>query len=137
MKNTHLIGSIVFVLACFLLLLPPAAARAGLPLALETVQLDWVCVTDAPLTDAYAPLAAHREAQGLSTLVLSLEEVILWSPAGDDTTATLRWLAGVAAEQWNARYLLLGGSHALLPAPLHRVEYDTADPDHPIIGGRT
>ena len=134
MKNTYAIRPVVIalpVLAAFLLFLPPLAARAALPLVLETGRFDWVCVTDAPLVDAYAPLAAHRAAQGLSTLVLSLEEVIRWSPAGDDTTATLRWLAGVAHGQWGARYLLLGGSHALLPAPIHRLSFLDNDNDHP------
>lgn len=120
------------VLAAFLLFLPPLAARAALPAALESLHFDWVCVTDASLVSACAPLAAHREAQGLAALILPLDEVIRWSPAGDDTVATLRWLAGTAVTQWGARYLLIGGSHALLPAPVHRLEALGDQYDHPV-----
>jgi len=119
------------VLAALLLLTMPQIARAALPATLETAQYDWVCVTADALVEAYAPLAAHREAQGLDPVVISLSEAIRWSPAGDDTTATLRWLAGVAQQQWGARYLLLGGSHALLPAPIHRLQTTAFTYDHP------
>lgn len=103
------------------------AAQAALPAALDSAHYDWVCVTDGALTDAYAPLAAQRRAQGLATLIVDLEQVLLWSPAGDDTVATLRWLAEVAAGQWGAHYLLLGGSHALLPSPMFRLTTYPAD----------
>ncbi len=96
------------------------------------MHFDWVCVTDAPLVEAYAPLAAHRSDQGLAPLVVALDEVIRWSPAGEDTLTTLRWLATVTANQWGADYLLLGGSHALLPAPIHRLYYPALDSRHPI-----
>jgi len=129
-QNRSIIPSFLGILAC-LLLMPPISLHAALPSTLEAVRLDWVCVTDAALTDGYAPLASHREGQGLATLVVSLEEVILWSPAGDDTTATLRWFAGIAHWQWGARYLLLGGSHATLPAPLHRIRVGGLDYDYP------
>ena len=122
--STRLLASFVFsVLAASLLLILPAIAEADLPTNLTKAHFDWVCVTDAGLVEAYAPLADHRRGQGLACLIVPLDEAILWSPAADDTTATLRWLAGVAHRQWGARYLLLGGSHALLPAPLHRLEF--------------
>ena len=129
-QNRSIIRAFLGILAC-LLFMPPISLHAALPSTLEAVRLDWVCVTDAALTDEYAPLAFHREGQGLATLVVSLEEVILWSPAGDDTTATLRWLAGVAHRQWGARYLLLGGSHATLPAPLHWIRVGGIDYGYP------
>jgi hypothetical protein len=120
-----------FVLAALLFLLAPPNVQAGLPSALRTAAYDWVCVTDASLVAAYAPLAAHRQQQGLATVVISLEEALRWSPADNDTVATLRWLAGVAYDQWGARYLLLGGSHALLPSPLHHVYAIDRDYYHP------
>ena len=129
---TRLLASFVFsVLAVCLLLIIPAAAEAGLPPTLSKAHFDWVCVTDAGLVEAYAPLADHRRDQGLDCLVVPLDEAILWSPAADDTIATLRWLAGVAHRQWGARYLLLGGSHALLPAPLHRFDHPAIVSDCP------
>jgi hypothetical protein len=129
-QNRSIISSCLGVFAC-LLIIPPLAAQAALPSTLEAIHLDWVCVTDAALVDDYAPLAVHREDQGLATLVVSLAEVILWSPASDDTTASLRWLSGVAHWQWGARFLLLGGSHATLPAPLHRISVAGHDHDFP------
>jgi hypothetical protein len=91
------------------------------PAALEQAHFDWVCVTDPMLIEAYEPLAAHRAGEGLATLVLGLDEVLRWSPVAPDTMGSLRWLAGVTAHQWQAEYLLLGGSHARLPAPIHRL----------------
>ena len=129
---TRLLASFVFfVLAVYLLLIIPATAEADLPPTLAKAHFDWVCVTDAGLVGAYEPLADHRRAQGLSCLVVPLDEAILWSSAAEDTTATLRWLAGVACRQWGARYLLLGGSHALLPAPLHRLDHATSVFEYP------
>jgi hypothetical protein len=116
------------VLFCLASLTP---ARADLPEPLDTARFDWVCVTDASLTEAYQPLATHRRNQGLSTLILPLDQVILWSPAGDDTMATLRWLSRVAVDQWGAGYLVLGGSHALLPAPIHSLVTPVYTYDHP------
>lgn len=116
--------ALTFSLAAFILLpFGATTVRAALPAA----HCDWVCVADGALVAAYEPLAEHRRAQGLSPLVVDLEQVLLWSPAGDDTIASLRWLAGVAAHQWGARYLLLGGSHARLPAPLFRLAGPPAD----------
>jgi len=116
-------------LALLALVAPPG--QATVPADLRQAHFDWVCVTTPQLTDAYEPLAAHRAREGLATLVLGLDDVLLWSPAAPDTLESLRWLAGVAANQWQAEYLLLGGSHALLPAPIHRLETPTWNYDHP------
>lgn len=125
-------SAIGFCFAVFSFLqLPPTTARAALPAALVPAHFDWICVTDAALLEAYAPLAEHRRAQGLECLVVDLEQVMLWSPAGDDTIASLRWLADLAAHQWGSRYLVLGGSHALLPAPLFRLASFPASYDNP------
>ncbi len=118
----HAILRLTFVL--LLILLPPGLVRGALPDHLKSADLDWVCVTGADLVDAYAPLAAHRQSQGLATVVLPLDEVMFWSPYQDDAVAALHWLADTAALQWGAGYLLLGGSHAALPAPLHRLDFD-------------
>ena len=94
--------------------------QAGAAFPDKSARLDWVCVTAPQLVDAYAPLAQQRLEQGLASRVLDLEEVLFWYPgASADTCGALRWLAQTAARQWGTRYLLLGGSHALLPAPLH------------------
>lgn len=124
--------SMAFLSLLVLAVLLAAPALADSPFDKDAIELDWVCVTDAALVDAYAPLAAHRQSQGLASIVLPLDEVIRWSPAGDDTIATLRWLSGVAVNQWGAQYLLLGGSHALLPSPIHRLVTPNYDFDHPI-----
>ena len=122
----------VFALAALLITFYPlSSALAELPDHLDKVHFDWVCVTDAALAEAYAPLAAHRADQGLAPLVVPLDEVIRWSPAGEDTLATLRWLATVTANQWGAEYLVLGGSHALLPAPIHRLNHPLLDYQNP------
>ena len=132
-KFHRLVCPALAVFISCLMAMPPRAAQAALPSTLATLHFDWVCVTDASLVDAYAPLAAHRQEQGLASLVVSLDNVMLWSPAGNDTIASLRWLAGVAQGQWGAQYLLLGGSHTRLPAPLHRVSVGgMADYDCPI-----
>ncbi len=125
----------VRLVCCLLLSLlcsPGDDARAELPDHLKSASLAWVCVTDASLADAYAPLAAHRQAQGLAAVVLSLDEVLFWAPTATDTVAALRWLADKAAREWGAGYLLLGGSHAVLPAPLHRLDFAYADYVSPI-----
>ena len=125
-------SAIIFCFGVFSFLhMPFTAARAALPAALSPAHFDWVCVTDGALVETLGPLADHRRAQGLSSLVVDLDQVMLWSPAGNDTIASLHWLAGVAAHQWGARYLLLGGSHALLPAPLFRLAGPPLTYDNP------
>lgn len=138
MSRNRTYPTVLFAL-CFgifsLLQMPLAAARAGIPNPLpdhlKSADLDWVCVTDAALVEAYAPLAAHRQEQGLAAVVLTLEDVLFWSPHTDDPVAALRWLADQAARQWGASYLLLGGSHAVLPAPLHHLDFDLTNYTHP------
>lgn len=126
---------IVLFTLCFgifsLLYLPVRVARADLPDHLKSANLDWVCVTSADLAAAFEPLAVHRQAQGLDAVVLSLEDVQFWSPYTNDPVASLHWLADRAARQWGASYLLLGGSHATLPAPLHYLDFDPINDTHP------
>ncbi|HPF71111.1 MAG TPA: C25 family cysteine peptidase [Candidatus Krumholzibacteria bacterium] len=114
-------------LSFFWLLPPPRAALADLPPHLKSAALDWVCVAPDALVPACEDLSRHRRDQGLQAAVLPLDDVLFWSPYGDDSTASLRRLAQTAVQQWGARYLMLAGSHAVLPAPLHRIGQGACD----------
>ncbi len=119
--HTKRIPLIPFWALALLLLIYPQPGRAGLPDTYKNAHFDWVLVAPDALLAQYAPLAAHRSSQGLNPLLVGMEELNRWSPHPENSPETLRWLATVACEQWHAQYLVLGGSHAVLPAPIHRL----------------
>ena len=112
-----------FVSLCFaavILLVYPVGVAAVTPLPAD--QADWVCVTTSDLTDAFAPLAAHREGQGLTTRIVTINELQnwYWSTPGDGER--LRAAVPDMVSAWGTRYLLIGAEQADLPAPFLRWE---------------
>ncbi len=128
---TRSICFVCLILAALLILPQTREAGAAVPADLKYTQVDWVCVTDEALVPAYEVLAEHRRGQGLTSIVISLAEAVRWSPYDDDTVKTLHWLASIASQHWGAQYLMLGGSHQTLPAPLHRWESGETIVDSP------
>lgn len=110
---------IIVCLASLVLLVFPTRARA---VELPPDQADWVCVTTPSLAAAFAPLAEHRERQGLSTRIVTVTDLYSWFPMQPGHTARLRALAEAAHAEWGARYLLIGGDQGDLPAPYCRIE---------------
>lgn len=99
--------------ALILLVYPTGALAADLP----PDQADWVCIVPDGFRDAYAPLAAHRAAQGLTTRIVVESELYAWAPMEPGDTARLRAAAEAMHLQWGTRYLLLGGDQGDLPEP--------------------
>lgn len=104
--------------ALILLVYPTGMLAADLP----PDQADWVCIVPDGFRDAYAPLAAHRAAQGLTTRIVVESELYAWAPMEPGDTARLRAAIEAMHSQWGTRYLLLGGDQGDLPAPYGRYE---------------
>jgi hypothetical protein len=86
---------------------PPARSRAD----------DWqyLVVTPASMVDAFAPLLAHRNAvDGLTTHIVSLEDVLTTS-SGRDDAERLRSFVQRAFADHGTRYLVLGGDADVMP----------------------
>ncbi len=93
------------------------AASAG-PLRAATNQADWIVVAPEALLPAAQDLAAHREAQGLAAMVVSLEDVVVEFGHGEAGPHAVRDFLAFAFHHWAApspRYVLLLGDASYDP----------------------
>lgn len=79
-----------YVLAAIFVTAAPSVVRAVEPTGLPPDAVDWVCLTDDDLADVFAPLAAHRERQGLSTRIVTTDQVAAWMVALPDLPTRIR-----------------------------------------------
>lgn len=80
---------------------------------------DYLLVTAAALTNAFQPLVAHKTALGLAVKVATVEEVLLGQEGVDDAEK-LRTYIRQAYDDWDTKYVLLGGDVGVVP---HRGVY--------------
>jgi hypothetical protein len=92
----------------------PARLEAVAPEDLLSGGADWVAVSVDACKDALAPLAAHREAQGLKTRVVRLRDVLDTFSAGNVDPRALRRFVERTQAAWSPRprFLLLVGDAA-------------------------
>ena len=93
------------------------AASAG-TLRAATNQADWIVVAPEALLPAAQDLAAHREAQGLAAMVVSLEDVVVEFGHGEAGPHAVRDFLAFAFHHWAApspRYVLLLGDASYDP----------------------
>src|SRR5689334_7757345 len=109
----------------------PLAPRIGVASAHRTTALvDYVIVTDTSLLTEFAPLANAHTLAGLSTMLMPLPTIRLNYPAGVDDAERIRLFLKDAHANWGTRFVLLGGSDALLP--MRRVTLHV-----PVVNGQT
>ncbi|NLB69105.1 MAG: hypothetical protein GX804_05415 [Lentisphaerae bacterium] len=80
---------------------------------------DYLIITTEALSDAFTPLAQHKENAGLSVKISTVEEILsTWQ--GTDSATSLRQHIAHAYTNWNTKYVLLGGGVGTVP---HRTAY--------------
>ncbi len=89
----------------------PLAVEKATPEDLTAGGADWLAIAVAGCADALAPLAAHRESQGLKAKVVRLEDVFDGFSAGNFDPRAIRRFLERAAAAWKPapRYVLLVG----------------------------
>jgi len=97
----------------------PAGARpvAEMPLtAFAVPTAEYLVITTDAFVPEFARLAAIREAEGLTTAVVSWPQVLVQCTDHADPAAILRRYLQAALEIGGARYVLIGGDGDLVPA---------------------
>jgi hypothetical protein len=77
---------------------------------------DHVIITTDALVGAFQRLADYREAQGMSSTVVTLEWIEANVAPGEDLPATIRNFIRFAHDEWGTRWVLLGGDAGVVPA---------------------
>ncbi len=114
---------LVPVLAFFCLFFPDLAA------ALPPGQHDFVVVTTESLVPELTRLTDHREAQGLTSRIVTVEWIDALGLPGVDAAARLRGFLAECRSAWGTSYVLLGGGADLVP-----VRYARTDQWPPLVG---
>lgn len=83
--------------------------------ALPSNSATFVIVTNSELAPAFEPLAAFKSEIGISTQVVTLEEIGAYVEPQVDLAATIRVFLQEARAQWGMQYVLLGGSLDVIP----------------------
>lgn len=87
----------------------PASAKAT---------VHYVIVTNFDLAPAFDQLAAHKRTHGTATVVVTTEQITALYPEGRDLAESIRLFLKDAHQFWSTRYVLLGGSPAIIPTRL-------------------
>lgn len=83
--------------------------------SLDGSAVEFVIVTSEALRPAFEPLADYRSAQGLPTVVRTLEWILANTLPAADPQATLRAFLADAYARWGTRWVLLGGDVDVIP----------------------
>ncbi|HRX50423.1 MAG TPA: C25 family cysteine peptidase [Candidatus Krumholzibacteria bacterium] len=83
--------------------------------SLDGSDVRFVIVTTEALRPAFEPLAEYRCAQGVPTVVRTLEWILANTLPEADPQATLRSFLADAYTRWGVRYALLGGDVGVIP----------------------
>jgi hypothetical protein len=89
----------------------------------EARQIDLLIITSEELRTSYQPLADRRQAEGLSSVIVSLAEVFATATPGADQQETIRNYIRDAWATWGAGYVLLGGDAELIAPRFGRSTY--------------
>lgn len=95
---------------------PAAIGDASLPCS-DSASFQHVIITAEALTNAFGAVAQYRRDGGMSSTVVSVED-ILANYGGIDTPAKIRAFITDAYEKWGVEYVLLGGDTDTIPARL-------------------
>jgi len=94
-------------------LLPASSLRRNIPSSwIARGGADWLAIAPASLIPSLKPLAARREAQGLRTAIVDIEDVYDEISGGEFTPVAIQDFVRRIAKSWHPapRYLLLVGS---------------------------
>ncbi len=117
--------SAFFALLCLACLMLTASFHGAFASALPSDEATWVCVTSPELVSSFEPLAAYRESQGMTTRIITTNEVNGWAYPTPGFTVRLREVVTDMVNQWGTQYLLIGGDQSVVEAPYTRLAVGT------------
>jgi hypothetical protein len=108
---------LVFLFAALFPLAAQGAGKSGRPFRPATPDMPYVIITTRKLAPAFGPLAAWKTRTGLSAAVVTVEDIGA-DPAneGNDLPEKIRSFLRRAHENWNLRWVLLGGHLTEVPS---------------------
>lgn len=89
----------------------------------EPRPIDFLIITSAALAPSYQPLADRRDAEGLATVIVTLDEIFATATPGADQQETIRNYIRDAWAWWGVDYVMLAGDSELIPPRYARSTY--------------
>jgi len=114
--------TLVLLLSVTLLALSTVRAT-GRPQLLPVGDWEHLIITSDELAKSFIPLRDQRDSQGLTSRIVTLEEIAVWSSPLANQREAIREFLTSAQTEWNTRYVLLGGDESVIRAPLSKYVY--------------
>ena len=74
---------------------------------------DYLIFTFSNLSESFVPLMEWKEMKGITTAIISIDEIM--DGSFDKPEETLKWAIGAACEEFSTKYILLGGDESIIP----------------------
>jgi len=110
---------LALLLCCILLItLPVVISKAA-----YTDTYAFIIITPVQFIEELTPLASHKESHGITTKIVTLEEIhtgTYFPATGRDTPEQIKYFIKNAKETWNTIYIMLVGGKDIIPARFTR-----------------
>ena len=128
-KKFHHLTIILFV---FLLIGSSQQLFVTQSVSKESEQSEFIIIAPSIFTDALQPLISHKDTKGISTTLVTVEELysedwpVANSKLGRDDAETIKFFISEAVKQWNTEYVMLVGGKEEVPVRYARINTNSS-----------